>query len=130
MNQLLESKALSTVAIYTRSASEHGTTVEHQRTICFEAASRKGWTVLADFVITDSGVSGRTVQGRHRLETLIDLAMSGRATFAGILIDDLSRLGRSTTDVLILLQRLADAGVFVYIVSRDLDSREFQAILS
>jgi DNA invertase Pin-like site-specific DNA recombinase len=129
MNQLLESKALSTVAIYTRSASEHGTTVEHQRTTCFEAACRKGWTVPEDFVITDSGVSGRTIQGRDRLETLIDLAMSGRAPFAGILAGDLLRLGRNVRDVLILRQRLADAGVFVYIVSRNLNSRAFQAIL-
>jgi DNA invertase Pin-like site-specific DNA recombinase len=117
------------IAIYSRFSSDmqRPASIEDQQRNCREAAVQKGWTVLEDFLMADSGVSGRTLDGRDQFNLLIELATGGQAPFDGIVVDDTSRFGRNLTEVLTAIERLSHANVFVYFATNGLDSRDLHA---
>ena len=114
------------VAIYTRFSSplQRKTSTEDQERECRDAAEQNGWVVLDQYVFSDQARSGQVLAGRDQLDRLLKLAEQSPCPFDGILIDDTSRLGRNLSDTLPLSDRLQFAKVFLYFVTRRLDSRD------
>jgi DNA invertase Pin-like site-specific DNA recombinase len=98
--------------------------IEDQVRNCQDAVDRKDWILLTDQLYSDKGVSGQTLDGRDGFKELIELALSGKAPFQGIIADDTSRFGRNTTDILTIVDRIVHAGVFLYFANKNLDSRD------
>lgn len=113
------------VAIYARYSSDlqRPSSIEDQVRECKEAASRKGWTVLDQFVRFDEAATGQ-LAGREGLDELIKLAQQLPHPFDGIVIDDTSRFGRDLSSTLPMSDGLKYAKVFLYFVNRQLDSRD------
>jgi DNA invertase Pin-like site-specific DNA recombinase len=112
--------------IYARYSSEtqRKTSIEDQIRLCRAAAERNGWTVLDNYIRSDSELTGRTLVGREGLRELIRLAKTKPLPFDVILIDDTSRFGRYLPDVLREGDILKHYGVTLYFVSDHLDSRD------
>jgi site-specific DNA recombinase len=114
------------VAIYARSAAvqQGSTSIEDQINRCRRYAALKGWSVVNDYVRSDSGASGTTLNHRDGLNSLIADAKKSPRPFDCLLTDDTSRLGRNLTTVLMVSDTLKQHGVFLFFVSQQLDSRE------
>jgi site-specific DNA recombinase len=112
------------VAIYSRSACATTSSVAlaDQERNCREHAEKQGWVVLEDFVRSDVGKSGRTLQYRNGLNELLAAAQVKPCPFDVLVVDDYSRLSRSLKDILHLAETLKSRGVKLYIVSQHLDS--------
>jgi DNA invertase Pin-like site-specific DNA recombinase len=100
------------------------TSVEDQIRECRDAAQRNGWTVLEEFIRSDEALTGQFAAGRDGLDDLMRLAHQSPRPFDCILIDDTSRFGRNLSDTLPMSDRLEYLEVFLYFVSRRLDSRD------
>lgn len=100
------------------------TSIEDQIRKCRQCADTNGWTVLADFIRSDAGISGATLHQREGLKELIAVSGTKPRPFDYLLIDDTSRLGRNLRDVLTVSDILKDRDVFLYFVSQHLDSRD------
>ena len=113
-------------AVYARYSSDlqRPTSIDDQIRNCRRAATEKGWTVLDEFIRSDSEMTGRTLVGREGLAELIRLAKLRPRPFDYILIDDTSRLGRYLPDVLRVCDDFKLCGVFIYFVTDRLDSRD------
>lgn len=114
------------MAIYARSSSkmQRMTSTEDQIRERRDEAARRGWTVVEEYVIADEAKTGQLLSGRDGLDRLVELAEQENRPFDAILMDDSSRFGRSLSDTLPILDRLTYAGVFLYFVSNQLDSRD------
>ena len=114
------------VAVYARYSSDMQrlTSIEDQIRECREAAERKGWIVLEQYIFADEAVSGETTAGREALDRLMQAAQSKPRAFDGIVCDDTSRFGRNLSDTLPMSDVLRYADVFLYFVSKQLDSRD------
>ncbi len=98
-----------TVAIYTRySNDDFQDSTESQVQSCMSYARQKGWLVREDLILSDEGLSGQTLATRDKLVSLLSVVETGKATFAGILVDDTSRLGRNVSDVLSICNEILD----------------------
>ena len=113
-------------AIYARYSSDlqRPTSIDDQVRNCRAAGERNGWTVLDDFIRSDSELTGRTLVGREGIADLARLAQTKPRPFDCIIIDDTSRLGRYLPDVLRECDLLTFNGVFVYFASDRIDSRD------
>ena len=87
-------------------------------------AEENGWTFNPEFVFSDAGISGETLETRPELMSLIELVESGNAPFDGILIDDTPRLGRRVSDVTRICEIFQYHEVFLFFVNPHLDSRD------
>jgi DNA invertase Pin-like site-specific DNA recombinase len=114
------------VAIYARYSSDlqRPSSIEDQIRQCRDAADRNGWVVADEYIRFDSATSGRSLVGRDGLEELIKLAEQPSRPFAGIVIDDTSRIGRNLSDTLPLSDFLEHAGVFLHFANQTLNSRD------
>jgi site-specific DNA recombinase len=92
---------------------------------CREYAERNGIVVLDGRVYVDelSGVG----MDRPFLQKLLRAAFSSARPFDVILVDDTSRLSRSTEGVLSIYRRLNFAGIQLIAVSQNIDSLHDQA---
>jgi DNA invertase Pin-like site-specific DNA recombinase len=113
-------------AIYTRYSSDNQrkSSIEDQIRNCREAADRKGWVVLDEYIFSDSEKTGTTTHGRAGLTTLMDLAKVGPKLFEYIIIDDTSRFSRNKADSFRSLEILDFHKVRLYFVEDGLDSNE------
>ena len=113
-------------AIYRRYSSDmqRPASLEDQERNCRDAAHKRGWIVLDDYVRSDRAISGTTMHGRDGLNSLLVDVKKKPRPFDYILIDDTSRLGRNLGEVRQIIDRLNYAGVDVYFVSYNLDSRD------
>jgi DNA invertase Pin-like site-specific DNA recombinase len=123
---IFEGSGASRVAIYARSSSDlqRLASPEDQIRECRDAAKRKGWIVVDEYVVVDQAKTGQVLLGRDELEHLIELAQEKACPFDGIMMDDTSRFGRNLSDTLPITDMLKYAGVFLYFVSDQLDSRD------
>jgi len=113
-------------AIYARYSSkmQRIASVEDQIRNCRHAAEENGWTVLDEYIRSDSKLTGRTVVGRRGFLELLEFAKQQPPPFDCVLIDDTSRHARNLGDSIRELDLFTFYGVFVYFVSDNLDSRE------
>jgi site-specific DNA recombinase len=113
------------LAAYARFSSDlqRPASINDQLRNCREGAADVNGFVLDESIYTDSGKTGTILNGRDGLSKLIEVAVSGRAPFKGIVIDDTSRLGRNVDDGLAILAKLRHANIFLYFVTQRLDMR-------
>ena len=109
------------VAVYARYSSENQRkeSIEDQTEACRRAAKAHGWVVLEAHVYADFAYSGASLQ-RPALTDLL-AAAKGRL-FDVLFVDDLSRLARDTTHMLVTLGNLKFDGVRVISVADHLDT--------
>lgn len=122
----IEMSGRQRVAIYGRYSSimQRASSAEDQARVCREAAERKGWEVLDDFVYKDEARTGRTTVGRAEFLRLMEVARTRPRPFDGVIIYDPSRLGRHVTQTLAIAEELSELGIFLYFAQQGLDSRD------
>jgi site-specific DNA recombinase len=115
-------------ACYTRYSTDRQSplSTEDQLRKCREFAVRQGWQISKQHIYSDQASSGAGVD-RPALNRLLKTALSSPPPFQVILLDDTSRLSRSLSDALRIIERLNFAGVRVVAVSQGIDSQDQQA---
>ena len=73
-------------------------------------AARKGWTVAAEHVYVDDGISGAEFDARPGFLRLMN-ALKPRAPFQVLIMSELSRLGREQLETGYAVKQLSQAGV-------------------
>lgn len=108
-----EELRMKNAAVYARTAQACPASLQHQFERCSHAAQRLGLRVAAQSQFQDDGVSGRCVPrerpGYRRLEDLLAL---GDCYF--VLVDNASRLSRSSTHLGVLLETFRRRGIRVF----------------
>ena len=87
--------------------------VNHQRHEILEFANRQAWHVDDFMEITRSS---RHASRQRRIEELLQRLQPGDT----LLVTELSRLGRSTGEVILLINQLVDHGITVIIIKQNL----------
>lgn len=115
-------------AIYARVSTDKQNPLSpaDQERKCREYADRNGNSVLDEHIYVDEGVSGVGMD-RPSLHRLLRGALSPSKPFDVILVDDTSRLSRSTECVLLIYRKLNFVGFQLISVSLGIDSRQYQA---
>jgi DNA invertase Pin-like site-specific DNA recombinase len=109
-------------ALYVRVSTDQQT-VENQERELREVAERRGWTVAAEHVFKDEGISG--AKGRDKRPGLdAMLTAASRRRFDVVLVWALDRLGRSLVGLLTTIQALEDSKVELYIASMSMKGGE------
>lgn len=107
------------VATYLRVSTNKDQTTENQRLALAEWAEVRGHSIVAEFV--DEGISG--AKGRDRrpgLDNMLRAAVNGK--FDMLAVVELSRLGRSLSHLVQILNELQALGVDLFIQRQALDS--------
>jgi DNA invertase Pin-like site-specific DNA recombinase len=106
--------------------------IEDQLRACREFAESKGWEIPPEHFYTDVAVSGTQRATRTELRKLESAAQRRPRPFDCVLIDDLSRIGRTQTDVSKFAKLMTRYGIKVYFVNQQLDSwdDDFEAVLN
>jgi DNA invertase Pin-like site-specific DNA recombinase len=106
----LSSSSPSTpVALFVR-VSKQSQDLERQIHDVTKYANEQGWTIIATIAEKISGASEQAA--RKGITELLDLVKQRR--IRKVLVTEISRLGRRTSDVLTIIETLSDAGVSVY----------------
>jgi len=106
------------VALYARVSTADQTT-ENQLLELREVARKSGWTVTREFI--DHGVSGaKSAQDRPAMTNLMKAVT--RREFDGVLVWDVSRLGRSLQDLVSILNEIRSKSIDLYIHKQGLDT--------
>jgi site-specific DNA recombinase len=115
-------------AIYARVSTDKQNPLSpaDQERKCKEYAERNGIAVVGGHVYCDEGLSGVGLN-RPALQRLLHAALARTRAFDVILVDDTSRLSRSTEDVLSIYRDLNFAGLQLIAVSQNIDSHHEQA---
>ncbi len=115
-------------AIYARISTDKQNPLSpaDQERKCREYADRNSIAVLDTHVYVDEGLSGVGMD-RPSLQQMLRAALSPAKPFDVILVDDTSRLSRSTESVLSIYRKLNFAGLQLISVSQGIDSRQDQA---
>jgi site-specific DNA recombinase len=113
---------LNRAAIYLRVSTEdqadaYGLDVQRER--CRALCVAKGWNTVAEF--SDEGISGTKDESeRHELSRLLEMAAAG--LIDAVIVLALDRLGRKTTMVLSLVEKLASYSVVLVSCKESLDT--------
>ena len=113
-------------AIYARKSTDQTGVADHEKSVTRQidhataCAVGKGWTVAAEHICSDDGISGAEFAKRPGFLRLLN-ALTPRAPFDVLLVSGLSRLGREQLETGFALKQLSQAGVIVYSC---LESRE------
>jgi DNA invertase Pin-like site-specific DNA recombinase len=106
------------VALYARVSTTDQTT-ENQLLELREVARRNGWSVSREFI--DHGVSGaKSAQDRPAMANLMKAIT--RREIEGVLVWDVSRLGRSLQDLVSILNEIRSKSIDLYIHKQGLDT--------
>ncbi len=106
------------VALYARVSTADQTT-ENQLLELRDVAGKSGWTIAREFI--DNGVSGaKSVQDRPAMANLMKAV--ARREIDGILVWDVSRLGRSLQDLVSILNDIRSKSIDLYIHKQGLDT--------
>ena len=114
-------------AIYVRKStlqagiSEECRSVERQKAHALEYAAKKGWTVSAEHIFEDDGISGAEFERRPGFQRLKE-ALRIRSPFRYLIVMEESRLGRESIETAHVLKQLSLAGVriFAYLENREI----------
>jgi site-specific DNA recombinase len=119
---------MSFTAVYARYSSDRQSpaSIDDQIRKCRQYAEAHGLEILSDHIYADEAVSG-VGSDRPALKRMLALAFSSAPPFVAILVDDTSRLSRTTEDVLTIFKRLNFSGVQLIAVSQGIDSEHEQA---
>jgi DNA invertase Pin-like site-specific DNA recombinase len=90
--------------------------IDDQLRKCADYARAYGYRVLEERIYCDEALSGVGTD-RPALNRVLKFALSVAPPFTAILVDDTSRLSRTTEDALTIFKRLNFAGVQLIAVS-------------
>lgn len=93
---------------------------------CREFADNHGFIVIPEYIYTDQGVSG-VGSDRPAFQNLRSTALSSAKPFDIILVDDTSRLSRSLSGAVSIVEELQYRGLRVIFVSQGIDSASEQS---
>lgn len=99
----------TSVALFVR-VSKQSQDLERQIHDLTRYAETQGWTIVATIAEKISGATEQSL--RKGIAELLDLVKNRRIN--KVLVSEISRLGRRTSDVLTIIETLTDAGVSVY----------------
>ncbi len=104
-------------AIYARYSTDlqSPTSIEDQVRLCRAYAERQAWLVVA--VFEDRALSGASTQPRQGYQQLLGAALSPTPPFDIVLVEDVGRLTRDTSETLRVYQRLQFRGIEIVGVS-------------
>jgi site-specific DNA recombinase len=119
---------LRSAAIYARVSTEmqSRSSIDDQIRKCRQYAEVHGLKILEEHVYRDEALSGVGAD-RPGLKRILQLALSVAPPFTAILVDDTSRLSRTTEDALSIFKRLNFAGVQLIAVSQGISSDNEQS---
>jgi DNA invertase Pin-like site-specific DNA recombinase len=106
-------------AIYARQAATEqsgSSTVADQLDRCRKAAQENGWSVVEDFIRTDVGRSGTSIEGRTGLKELMALAATRPRPFECLLCTSSDRLARNWSNSDEIVNAFTCAGVSLHFV--------------
>jgi len=109
----------TTAAIYARKSNEQRGVSEEQKSVARQIdhgtkfAQGRGWTIPADFVFVDDGISGAEFAKRPGVQAL-RTAAGKYAPFSKVIVPDLDRVGRESVETAMLLKDLDEAGVEIW----------------
>ena len=90
-------------------------------------ADQQGWTMVDEYILTDAGVSGASLDGRPGIQALFAAAARRPRPFDVVLMDDTSRFSRNIADAIRGVERLTFCGVRVIFTSQGIDTASEQA---
>jgi len=111
-------------AIYARKSTEQTGVSDDQKSVARQIehatayATRKGWTVAADQMFVDDGISGAEFANRPGFVRLMN-SLKPRAPFQVLVMSEESRLGREAIETAYALKQLVTAGVRVFFYMED-----------
>jgi DNA invertase Pin-like site-specific DNA recombinase len=111
-------------AVYARKSTEQTGVADEARSVTRQVehatayAARKGWTVDADLVFVDDGISGAEFAGRPGFVRLMN-ALKPRPPFGVLIMSEESRLGREQIETSYALKQIVQAGVRVFYYLED-----------
>jgi site-specific DNA recombinase len=119
---------LRSAAVYARYSTDRQspTSIDDQVRKCRQYAEVNGLHVDDQHIYADRGFSG-VGSDRPALKRVLDMALSCNPPFTAILVDDTSRLSRTTEEALSIFKRLNFAGVQLIAVSQGIDSAHEQS---
>ena len=115
-------------AVYARISTEKQSALSPADQIrkCREFAANHGLVVMPEHVYTDQGLSG-VGSDRPAFQNLRSAALSSAKPFDIILVDDTSRLSRSLSGAVSIVEELQYRGLRVIFVSQGIDSASEQS---
>jgi site-specific DNA recombinase len=115
-------------AIYARVSTDRQSQLStaDQSRKCREYAAAHGFEVRNEHIYVDEAMSG-VGSDRPAFQKMMSEATSFARPISAILVDDTSRLSRSTEDALGIFRRLHFAGIQMIAVSQGIDSNDDQA---
>ena len=126
-------------AIYARKSNEQNGVADEEKSVTRQIdhakayAAKKGWTVAAEHIYSDDGISGAEFVKRPGFLRLMN-ALKPRPAFQLLIMSEESRLGREQIETAYALKQITDAGVrvFFYLEDRErtLDSAMDKVMLS
>ena len=121
-------RQLRCAAVYARVSTEMQSraSIDDQIRKCQQYAEAHSLRVLKEHIYRDEALSGVGAD-RPALKRVLQLALSAVPPFTAILVDDTSRLSRTTEDALTIFKRLNFAGVQLIAVSQGIDSDHEQS---
>jgi site-specific DNA recombinase len=111
-------------AIYARKSTEQNGVGDEAKSVTRQIeharayAKKKGWTVAAEHVYSDDGISGAEFIKRPGFLRLLN-ALSPRPPFQVLVMSEESRLGRESIETGWTLKKIIDAGVRVFYYLED-----------
>ena len=119
---------LRRAAIYARVSTEMQSraSIADQIRKCRQYAEAHGLEIVEEHIYREEALSGVGAD-RPSLKRMLQLALSVAPPFTAILVDDTSRLSRTTEDALSIFKRLNFAGVQLIAVSQGISSDDEQS---
>lgn len=117
MKRTTTSKAVGYVRVSTAGQAADGASLEAQRARIAATAAAAGLELVA--VHADEGLSGKRADNRPGLVAALDAACRQRAV---LVVYSLSRMSRSVTDTLTIIERLDRAGAGLVSITESIDT--------
>jgi len=117
MKRTTTSKAVGYVRVSTAGQAADGASLEAQRARIAATAAAAGLELVA--VHADEGLSGKRADNRPGLVAALDAACRQRAV---LVVYSLSRMSRSVTDTLTIIERLDKAGAGLVSITESIDT--------
>jgi site-specific DNA recombinase len=111
-------------AIYARKSTEQSGVAEDAKSVTRQVelarlyAERKGWTIAAEHIYVDDGISGAEFLKRPGFLRLMN-ALRPRPHFQVLIMSEESRLGREQIETAYALKQIVDAGVRLFFYQED-----------
>lgn len=114
MDKTMEKEKTLTAAIYVRSSSpgEKRETLDNQAKRCKQKAKGEGYTIPADYILIDSGVSGSTMN-RPGFNKIMELAEEGK--IQAVIVYKLNRFARNFIKSYEALKTIVKLGVVLIV---------------